>query len=161
MTNNKTKYQATISSPFGKVYLTATDKGLNSLVFVEDSFSCPNNTNSIIDEAITQLNEYFNKKRMRFTLPLDAGGTAFQQQVWQALTEIDLGTTTSYGALANKIENPKAVRAVGMANGKNPIALIVPCHRVIGSNGRLTGYAGGLALKAKLLAHEGAVFIEE
>ena len=98
------------------------------------------------------------KTRTQFDLPLAPKGTAFQKQVWQALSKIPCGETKSYGWIAKSINNEKAVRAVGTANGANPIALIVPCHRVIGSNGKLTGYAGGLALKAKLLMHEGAQF---
>ncbi|MDX2369220.1 MAG: methylated-DNA--[protein]-cysteine S-methyltransferase, partial [Colwellia sp.] len=101
---------------------------------------------------------YFAGDRKKFDLPLAATGTPFQQKVWHALCEIKQGETKTYGWLAKKINNEKAVRAVGSANGANPIALIVPCHRVIGSNGKLTGYAGGLALKAKLLMHEGALF---
>lgn len=161
MKNTSTQYQTLTDSPFGKIYLTSSEQGLSSLTFVDSNFVCPDHKNAIIEKTLVQLQEYFNKQRTHFDIPLDAGGTAFQQQVWQALTEIECGTTTSYGSLANKIDNPKAVRAVGLANGKNPIAVIVPCHRVIGSNGKLTGYAGGLALKAKLLSHEGAEFIQE
>lgn len=105
-----------------------------------------------------QLTEYFAGERKKFDLPLAAKGTPFQQKVWRALCEIAQGETKTYGWLARQINNSKAVRAVGSANGANPIALIVPCHRVIGSNGKLTSYAGGLALKAKLLMHEGALF---
>jgi methylated-DNA-[protein]-cysteine S-methyltransferase len=105
-----------------------------------------------------QLKEYFSGERTVFNLPLAPQGTPFQQEVWQALTSIKQGDTQSYLWIAKKINNEKAVRAVGAANGKNPIALIIPCHRVIGANGKLTGYAGGLGLKAKLLMHEKAHF---
>ena len=105
-----------------------------------------------------QLDEYFAGERNEFNLPLAPHGTPFQQKVWQALATIKQGDTQSYLWIAKKINNEKAVRAVGAANGKNPIALIIPCHRVIGANGKLTGYAGGLELKAKLLMHEKAHF---
>ena len=109
-------------------------------------------------QVCQQLTEYFMGKRKTFDLPLAPVGTPFQQKVWQILCTIKQGDTKTYGWVAKKINNEKAVRAVGSANGANPIALIVPCHRVIGSNGKLTGYAGGLSLKAKLLMHEGALF---
>lgn len=163
--NNKqtTKYYTSINSPVGEILLTANDKGLSALAFqqgtaainIEDQWQ---QTEQPFIEAIKQIAEYFNQQRTEFDLPLAPQGTNFQQQVWQALTEIPCGKTVSYGWLAKKINNEKAVRAVGTANGANPIALIIPCHRVIGANQKLTGYAGGLALKAKLLMHEGAQF---
>ena len=104
-----------------------------------------------------QVGEYAKGKRRDFELELAAEGPEFHQQVWQALLTIPFGATTSYGAIARKIGYPKSARAVGAANGANPIALIVPCHRVIGADGSLTGYAGGLALKRKLLEHEARV----
>jgi methylated-DNA-[protein]-cysteine S-methyltransferase len=104
-----------------------------------------------------QVEEYANGKRQKFDLELAAMGTDFNQLVWSVLAEIPFGTTTSYGAIAKKIGQPGAARAVGAANNANPIALIVPCHRVIGSDGSLTGYAGGLPLKRKLLEHEARV----
>ena len=104
--------------------------------------------------TINQLQEYFSHRREMFQLPLAAKGTEFQQQVWQALKTIPYGETWSYQQLAEAIGNPKAVRAVGLANGKNPISVIVPCHRVIGKKGNLTGYAGGLDRKAALLKLE-------
>jgi len=107
-------------------------------------------------EARKQVEEYFRQKRQSFDLPLAAHGTAFQQRVWDALREIAFGTTTSYGALAAQLGSPKAARAVGSANGANPICLIVPCHRVIATNGTLGGFAFGLAIKEALLAHEQA-----
>jgi methylated-DNA-[protein]-cysteine S-methyltransferase len=107
-------------------------------------------------EVGSQLAEYFAGERSDFSVPLKPAGTPFQQRVWQRLREIPLGQTSSYGELAADIGQPTAVRAVGMANGRNPISIIVPCHRVVGSTGALTGYAGGLAAKRWLLEHERA-----
>jgi len=108
----------------------------------------------LIKKAAAQLREYFDGKRKTFDLPLAPRGTEFQLTVWKALQAIPYGKTCSYGQLADKIGNPKACRAVGMANNRNPITIIIPCHRVIGSNGSLTGYAGGLDLKDKLIMLE-------
>ena len=155
-------YYCTYQSPLGEIALTANDEGLSALAFQTGKSpitlaGLSQNTEKF-SEVITQLNEYFSGERKSFNLPLAPKGTNFQKHVWQALTDIPCGETKSYGWIAKSINNEKAVRAVGTANGANPIALIVPCHRVIGSNGKLTGYAGGLALKAKLLMHEGAQF---
>ncbi|MBA6335785.1 methylated-DNA--[protein]-cysteine S-methyltransferase [Colwellia sp. BRX8-7] len=150
-------------SPYGDIALTANDQGLTALAFQDSALPL------IIDESYTentthftpvvqQLAEYFSGHRTVFDLALAPQGTPFQQKVWQALLTVKQGETKSYLWIAKKINNEKAVRAVGAANGKNPIALIIPCHRVIGANGKLTGYAGGLALKAKLLMHEQAQF---
>jgi methylated-DNA-[protein]-cysteine S-methyltransferase len=113
------------------------------------------------DKAIAsvkkQIDEYCVGKRREFDLELAADGTSFQHEVWNALVEIPFGTTTSYGALAKRIGHPDGARAVGLANGSNPIGLIVPCHRVIGADGSLTGYGGGLPLKRALLKHEAEV----
>ena len=106
--------------------------------------------------ASAQLSEYFAGRRRNFDVPLAAAGTDFQRRVWNELTQIEFGTTLSYGALAQRLGNPGASRAVGLANGSNPISIIVPCHRVIGANGSLTGYGGGLERKQWLLQHEGA-----
>jgi len=106
--------------------------------------------------AVRQLEEYFAGKRRRFDLRLAPRGTEFQRRVWRALTEIPYGQTLSYGELARSIEKPRASRAVGLANGANPLPIIVPCHRVIGADGSLTGFGGGLPIKRKLLALEGA-----
>ncbi|WP_456295081.1 methylated-DNA--[protein]-cysteine S-methyltransferase [Vibrio sp. AK197] len=110
---------------------------------------------TVLREARRQLEQYFLGQRRVFELPLAAKGTPFQQQVWQALTTIPYGHVWSYQQLAQAIGNPKAVRAVGLANGKNPLSVIVPCHRVIGKNGKLTGYAGGVDRKQQLLRLEG------
>lgn len=156
-------YYCIYQSPFGEIALTANNNGLSALSFQtgKSPINIDNNffeDNSKFTEVIQQLTEYFAGDRKQFNLPLAPTGTNFQKQVWQALTDIPCGETKSYGWIAKNINNEKAVRAVGAANGANPIALIVPCHRVIGSNGKLTGYAGGLGLKAKLLMHEGAQF---
>ena len=155
-------YYCIYPSPLGDIALTANEQGLSALAFQAGkspiTFTGLNEDNSKFSDVTQQLSEYFAGERKTFDLPLAPEGTTFQKQVWQALTEIPCGETKSYGWIAKSINNEKAVRAVGTANGANPIALIVPCHRVIGSNGKLTGYAGGLALKAKLLMHEGAQF---
>ncbi len=156
-------YYTTYPSPLGEIILTANEKGLTALSFsqgkrpivIQDHLQ--KNTKKFIT-VCEQLNEYFSGERALFDLPLAPQGTPFQQKVWKALCMIKQGETKTYGWIAKQIQNEKAVRAVGSANGANPIALIIPCHRVIGSNGKLTGYAGGLALKAKLLMHEGANF---
>ena len=107
-----------------------------------------------VSEAVRQLREYFAGKRTEFDLPLEPEGTAFQRRVWRRLQEIPYGETISYGELAKRIGNPKASRAVGAANGKNPIPIVIPCHRVIGANGTLTGFGGGLPIKEALLGLE-------
>jgi methylated-DNA-[protein]-cysteine S-methyltransferase len=108
-----------------------------------------------LPQTVRQLEEYFAGTRREFDLPLRLEGTAFQQRVWRVLAEIPYGVTWSYGELARRIDNPNASRAVGLANGRNPISILVPCHRVIGADGSLTGYGGGLERKRWLLAHEG------
>lgn len=111
----------------------------------------------VLAEACAQLQEWFAGTRTRFELPLAPAGTPFQQRVWAALRELPFGETASYADLARRLGDPRATRAVGAANGRNPIAVIVPCHRVVGANGALTGYAGGVARKRWLLRHEAAV----
>lgn len=150
-------------SPFGEIALTADDNGLTALAFQQGASPICIGDNykhapERFAEVIKQLSEYFAGTRTVFNVKLAPTGTAFQKKVWLALCDIPSGKTVSYGWLAKHINNEKAVRAVGTANGANPIALIIPCHRVIGTNKKLTGYAGGLALKAKLLMHEGADF---
>ncbi len=112
---------------------------------------------SLLMEAKQQLAAYFAGERQTFDLPLRPAGTPFQRQVWEELGRIPYGVTVSYGELARRIGNPAASRAVGLANGRNPISIIVPCHRVIGANGKLVGYAGGMERKQRLLAHEAEV----
>lgn len=146
------------------LYLIASDKGLCAVEwnkqnipmtkFLTDSGSQKNMQIQILKKTTTQLEQYFKGTRKKFELPVDIIGTDFQIQVWQALAQIPFGQTVSYSDIAKKIKNPKAVRAVGSANGKNPLAIIVPCHRVISADGTLGGYAGGLKIKKALLALE-------
>jgi methylated-DNA-[protein]-cysteine S-methyltransferase len=107
-----------------------------------------------VSATVEQVEAYFNGRLQEFSLPLDPQGTEFQRRVWLALADVPYGQTESYGQLATRIGNPKACRAVGLANGRNPIPLVLPCHRVIGADGSLTGYGGGLDLKQRLLDHE-------
>jgi len=153
--NVYTKYP----SPLGQITLQANDKGLLGAWFETEttqpgSLGIRMDHHPILQQAMSEFDEYFSGTRMEFSVPLAATGTAFQQKVWQALTTIEAGQTWCYQDLANAIDNPKAVRAVGLANGKNPLSVIVPCHRVIGKNGKLTGYAGGVERKQWLLDHE-------
>jgi len=150
-------YMQFINSPLGPVKITASDSGITGISFVSTLFVSTvqqSQPSVLTDSAATQLNAYFAGSLSRFDLPLAAQGTAFQQQVWRTLCTVPFGTTCSYADIARGISNVKAVRAVGAANGRNPIAIVVPCHRVIGANGTLTGYAGGLDKKAWLLKHE-------
>jgi methylated-DNA-[protein]-cysteine S-methyltransferase len=148
-----------IESPVGALRLVGNERGLCQLSFVEGRRKTRPNPEWKEDRrsfaaAIKQLREYFAGKREQFDLPLVLDGTPFQLSVWRNLQKIPYGETVSYLDIAKKIGNPQAVRAVGLANGSNPIAIIVPCHRVIGSDGSLTGFGGGLPTKQKLLALE-------
>jgi len=152
-------YYTIAPSPLGEMTLQANDEGILGIWFTTqttrpDDLGQENANHAVLSLALTQLDEYFTGKRTQFDLPIAAKGTAFQMQVWQALTTIPYGETWSYQELANAIGNPKAVRAVGLANGKNPVSIVVPCHRVIGKNGKLTGYAGGIERKRWLLERE-------
>ena len=149
----------TIDSPVGALRLVADEAGLRRLEFREGrSFEPPpdewQEDARALAPAARQLQEYFAGRRKVFDLDLAPEGTAFQRQVWERLCEIPYGETISYGTLARRVGNANASRAVGLANGRNPIAIIIPCHRVIGSNGTLTGYGGGLPIKQKLLELE-------
>lgn len=157
-------YTTHIDSPLGGITLAATDKGLAGVWFDQQRHWPdmtgwqPRDDHPVLREAAVQLGDYFTGRRQHFDLPLDLShGTAFQQSVWQALLAIPAGKTTSYGALSVGVGNPAAVRAVGAAVGRNPISVIVPCHRVLGADGSLTGYAGGLERKTALLELEGAL----
>ncbi|XKH59504.1 methylated-DNA--[protein]-cysteine S-methyltransferase [Halomonas sediminis] len=144
-------------SPIGLLQLRATDQDITHIVYMEettDSEFEPIRGHPLIECCKTQLEEYFAGRRQRFDIPLAAVGTPFQQRVWAQLSAIPYGTTCSYSAIAARLQQPTAARAVGMANSRNPIAIVVPCHRVIGGNGSLTGYAGGLPRKQWLLHHE-------
>lgn len=154
-------YHKFINSPVGKLKIVASDKGLVAILWENDdprrvplTDSIEDNQQQILVETERQLDEYFSAKRQSFSLPLDIRGTRFQKDVWNALLSIPFGETRSYGQLANQIGRSTASRAVGAANGRNPISIVVPCHRVIGSSGKLTGFAGGLEAKAILLGHE-------
>jgi len=150
-----------IESPVGELVLLASRKGLAGLFFAHrypDSETKPDDPdNPHLNAAEEQLAEYFRRERTAFEVHLDARGTTFQEQVWAQLSEIPFGSTWSYGDIAKKLENPGAVRAVGLANGSNPISIIVPCHRVIGADGSMTGFGGGLEIKRQLLTHEGVL----
>ena len=143
-----------INSKIGYLHLTANENTLLSISFIDNNIDIKENTNSIIEETITQLNEYFEGKRKEFTIELSLKGTDFQKQVWNELLNIAYGQTASYSDIAIAVGNPKAVRAIGNANNKNPIPIIIPCHRVIGKSGKLVGYAGGLDIKVALLKLE-------
>jgi methylated-DNA-[protein]-cysteine S-methyltransferase len=151
-------FSKTISSPVGKISLLANESSLLSLKWGEEVTVKHSESNSIIEKAESQLEEYFSGKRFAFDIPLAPQGTAFQQLVWQQLLKISYGERMTYGEQARLLERPKAARAVGAANGKNPIGIIIPCHRVIGATGHLTGFAGGLRVKQQLLELEGFRF---
>ena len=139
----------------GKIGIEENGSAITKIYFInnddEQAEILGENETALLKEAIKQLNEYFDGKRSSFDLKLQLQGTEFQKKVWNALIEIPFGETRSYGEIAKIIGNEKASRAVGMANNKNPIPIIVPCHRVIGANGKLVGYAGGVDIKEKLL----------
>lgn len=151
-----------IATPVGDLTLIASHQGLSAILWEnEGSQRVPlkpvsrDDQHPILCETERQLREYFAGQRQQFDLPYDTVGTEFQKKVWQALITIPFGETRSYRQIAEQIGHPKAVRAVGAANGKNPLSIVAPCHRVIGSNGKLTGFAGGLPVKAFLLELEG------
>jgi methylated-DNA-[protein]-cysteine S-methyltransferase len=153
----------TVDYPVGRLTLVATDDGLAGILWEKDrsgrvrlNIEAEDDSNPVLIEAARQLEEYFAGQRTEFAVKLDFAGTDFQRKVWNALLTIPFGETRSYGQIARQIGHPDAVRAVGAANGRNPVSIIAPCHRVIGSTGKLTGFAGGLDAKAQLLALEGA-----
>ena len=144
-----------MDTPLGKLELTAKNNQLTSCRFSTNLNISPNNTsNAFLANVKNQLDEYFSGNRKTFNIAISPSGTPFQQSVWQALQTIPYGETKSYKDIAKSISHPQAYRAVGMANNKNPIVIIIPCHRVIGSSGKLVGYAGGLELKQQLLELE-------
>ena len=154
-----TLHVAFLDTPIGTLQLYSNGVALTAIDWPDENVVPAQATkleDAVLREAKQQLTQYFNKERKQFDIPLDAGGTDFQKAVWESLRRIPYGEQCSYADIARDIGRPKAVRAVGAANGRNPIPIIVPCHRVIGSNGTLTGFAGGLALKRELLALEGA-----
>jgi len=153
----------TMSSPVGELRLIAGEHGLRAILWGADDAERIASINGeelvegstpVLDEAVVQLEEYFAGTRREFELPLDPAGTAFQRSAWMVLRTIPYGKTMSYGQQAEQLGDPNKARAVGAANGKNPLSIVVPCHRVIGSTGHLTGFAGGLDVKSWLLDHE-------
>jgi len=151
-----------IDSPVGPLLLAGDDEALHVISFERSRRAAHRSSSWIADErpfrkVIAQLRAYFAGDRHEFDLPLQPHGTDFERSVWRALTKIPYGRTMSYGELARRIGHPSASRAVGLANGKNPLPIVVPCHRVIGADGSLTGYGGGLEIKRWLLTLEGAL----
>ena len=153
----------TMESPVGELRLVAGERGLRAILWgVEDTARIASidddelveGTTPVLDQAVSQLLEYFAGTRREFDLPLDPVGTPFQQSAWSILRTIPYGQTISYGQQALQLGDPNKARAVGAANGKNPLSIVVPCHRVIGSTGQLTGFAAGLDIKSWLLDHE-------
>lgn len=154
----------TITSPVGALKLVASDIGLVAILWENDDPArvrlgtmAEDAEHPVLVQTEEQLREYFGGSRRHFDVPLDLRGTDFQKRVWARLLAIPFGETRSYGAIAAELDRPAASRAVGAANGRNPISIIAPCHRVVGSNGKLTGFAGGLEAKAYLLGLEGAL----
>ena len=150
-----------LPSPVGRLKLVASDTGLAAILWEKDDPArvrlgdmVENPDHPILKETARQLGDYFAGQLQAFTVPLDFRGTDFQKQVWAALLAIPFGETRTYGEIARQLGRPSASRAVGAANGRNPISIIAPCHRVLGSDGSLTGFAGGLAAKELLLGHE-------
>jgi methylated-DNA-[protein]-cysteine S-methyltransferase len=162
-TTRKRHVYKRVHSPVGRLTLVATDEGLAAILWennrprrVRLNIESEENGHPVLVETERQLDEYFAGRRKQFALKLDLSGTAFQRKVWNALLTIPFGETRSYSQIARQIGNPDAARAVGAANGRNPVSIVAPCHRVVGSTGALTGFAGGLKVKAHLLAFEGA-----
>ena len=159
--NRKAHVYKTVATPVGALTLVGSDRGLAAILWENDkpgrvrlNLTARDDNHPVLLETQRQLGEYFAGQRQRFSVKLDFTGTDFQKQVWRALLTIPFGQTRSYGQIAAQLDNPKAVRAVGAANGRNPVSIIAPCHRVIGANGKLTGFAGGLETKAYLLQLE-------
>lgn len=145
-----------METPIGILEIKADEENIVAVLFLDNNpFKAAGNTNSVIEICKLQLAEYFAEKRKEFDLPLRFSGTEFQSKVWRQLQTISFGKSISYLQMAKNLGDPKCIRAAGTANGKNPFAIVVPCHRVIGSNGDLIGYAGGLWRKQWLLEHEG------
>lgn len=152
-------YQAFFSSEIGNIRITANETAVETLYFVEETAAPSPEMPPVLQECLRQLEAYFRGELKDFSLKLQPQGTAFQQSVWQQLLEVPYGSTATYLDIARRLGDRNAVRAVGSANGRNPISLIIPCHRIIGANGRLIGYGGGLWRKEWLLRHEGALLV--
>jgi len=154
------RYYDTFASPHGEMLLVATDAGLAGVYFKGQKYAPERKDwkrdpdHALLKRAKRELAEYFAGRRKRFEVPLDPAGTAFQRKVWNAIARVGFGETISYGELAKRAGHPGSARAAGAATGRNPIGVIVPCHRIMGANGSLTGYAGGLARKRALLQLE-------
>ena len=149
--------QAIINTPLGKTKITGDENGILSVIVSDEKLTLSKSIPKELKECVAQLDEYFKGSRQQFQIKLKPEGTVFQKRVWNELTKIPYGKTISYLELTKKLGDIKAIRAVANANGKNPVWIIIPCHRVIGSNGSLTGYAGGLHRKKWLLDHENPV----
>lgn len=162
---------ARYESPVGVLSLVASDRGLRAVLWPQDATDEQAHrvrlgkqsyrATPVLDDTERQLDEYFSGARMAFDLLLDLQGTEFQREVWMSLGDVGFGKTRSYGAQAQRLGRPTATRAVASANGKNPLSIVLPCHRIVGANGSLTGFAGGLANKAYLLDHERQVMGQE
>ena len=162
-----TLYKTIIESPVGPLTLVASERGLRAVMWLQDTEARvplgpvdggENDPAGVLVKAITQLGEYFAGTRTDFDVPLDAVGSDFQRSAWEALCGIPFGETVSYGEQARRMGDARKARAVGAANGRNPVSIIVPCHRVVGADGSLTGFAGGVQTKAWLLDHERRVW---
>jgi methylated-DNA-[protein]-cysteine S-methyltransferase len=151
-----------LDTPVGRLTIVAGDRGLRAVLFAGEAppEGAEEGPHPLLDSAGTQLREYFAGERRAFELPLDLRGTPFQQRAWLALASIPYGTTVSYGEQARRLGHPRAARAVGAANARNPVSIVLPCHRVIGADGTLTGYGGGLRAKRALLEHEARTLAE-
>ncbi|MEE9414383.1 MAG: methylated-DNA--[protein]-cysteine S-methyltransferase [Acidimicrobiales bacterium] len=158
-------FSTTYRSPLGPLELIASDDGLVAILWPDDDpgrvklskEAVEQPTHEVLARVASQLDEYFAGKRTEFDIRLDLRGTDFQIEVWRSLATIPYGQTASYGEQAKRVGRPKAVRAIGAANGRNPVSVVLPCHRVVGADGSLTGFAGGLAAKRFLLELEGAI----
>ncbi len=152
------QFEHIYTSPIGRIKITADNDCIQTILFLEEQDQSVNKLENesppVIHQCIDELIEYFNGSRTKFTVPIHQSGTDFQQKVWKELYEVPYAKTMSYAELAKKLGDPKVIRAAASANGKNKIAIIVPCHRIIGSDKNLTGYAWGLARKKWLLQHE-------
>lgn len=156
-----TFHRATLDAPFGKLTVVASDAGVRYVMFDHDAHPKPldridivDAAHPVLDRACSQLDEYLRGSRKEFDLPLDLVGTEFQISAWRSLARIPFGQTATYARQAASIGRPTATRAIGAANGRNPVAVVLPCHRVVGSDGSLTGFGGGLDVKQWLLDHE-------
>lgn len=158
--------QYCLKSPIGKLYFVVSEQGLCGIFFNQQDYPLikkiekSNPSHKFLQESVEQVEDYFLGRLKKFNLKLNLQGTEFQKKVWRELLKIPYGQTVSYQQIAARIRNPKAVRAVGSANGKNPICVIVPCHRVISADGKIGGYSGGLDKKKKLLSLEGVIPVE-